>query len=190
MQPVQGSSTTPASRLILAAILINFVYGMITALLGTILPALSSRLHLTPEQNGSAALAQAAGMIVASLATGILIDYRGVKIGLVLGLGTIMIALLSLTQASAASGVVVAIALLGLGGGVQVTAGNAFVNAISDKLRAALFNLLLMFFGLGGLVTPFIAANLLPDDPARLSYIAAAMTAATLAMVISIRVPS
>ena len=40
--------------LILAAILAIFVYGMIAAMLGTILPGLSERFHLTPRQNGTA----------------------------------------------------------------------------------------------------------------------------------------
>ena len=39
--------------LILAAILALFVYGMIAAMLGTILPALSTRFQLTPKQNGN-----------------------------------------------------------------------------------------------------------------------------------------
>ena len=37
--------------LIFAAILAIFVYGMIAAMLGTILPDLSDRFHLTPTQN-------------------------------------------------------------------------------------------------------------------------------------------
>ena len=43
--------------LIFAAILAIFVYGMIAAMLGTILPDLSDRFHLTPTQNGTIAFA-------------------------------------------------------------------------------------------------------------------------------------
>jgi Mg/Co/Ni transporter MgtE len=42
----------PTRMLIFAAILAIFVYGMIAAMLGTILPDLSDRFHLTPTQNG------------------------------------------------------------------------------------------------------------------------------------------
>jgi fucose permease len=47
--------------LILAAILAIFVYGMIAAMLGTILPDLSARFNLSPQQNGTIALMQAIG---------------------------------------------------------------------------------------------------------------------------------
>ena len=53
--------------LILAAILAIFVYGMIAAMLGTILPALSEKFHLTPSQNGTIAFVQALGLMIASL---------------------------------------------------------------------------------------------------------------------------
>ena len=47
--------------LIFAAILAIFVYGMIAAMLGTILPDLSERFHLTPTQNGTIALCAGIG---------------------------------------------------------------------------------------------------------------------------------
>ncbi len=47
--------------LIFAAIVAIFVYGMIAAMLGTILPDLSDRFHLSPSQNGTIAFAQAWG---------------------------------------------------------------------------------------------------------------------------------
>ena len=72
--------------LILAAILAIFVYGMTAAMLGTILPDLSARFHLTPKQNGTIAFCQALGLILASIGVGPLIDYEGKKVGLVLGL--------------------------------------------------------------------------------------------------------
>ena len=80
--------------LIFAAILAIFVYGMIAAMLGTILPELSDRFHLTPTQNGTIAFAQALGLMIASLGVGPLLDTQGDKIGLILGLVFIAIALL------------------------------------------------------------------------------------------------
>ncbi len=56
--------------LIFAAILAILVYGMIAAMLGTILPDLSDRFHLTPTQNGTIAFVQALGLIIASLGVG------------------------------------------------------------------------------------------------------------------------
>ena len=75
--------------LIFAAILAIFVYGMIAAMLGTILPDLSDRFHLTPTQNGTIAFSQALGLIIASVGVGPLLDTQGDKVGLILGLAFI-----------------------------------------------------------------------------------------------------
>src|SRR4051794_21260057 len=88
------------SRLIPAAILAIFVYGMIAAMLGTILPDLSKRFNLTPDQNGTIALAQALGLIVASISVGPLIDNKGKKTGLVLGLALITLSLFGLPNST------------------------------------------------------------------------------------------
>ena len=58
--------------LIVSAILAIFIYGMIAAMLGTILPELSDRFHLSPRQNGTIAFAQALGLIIASVGVGVL----------------------------------------------------------------------------------------------------------------------
>jgi fucose permease len=63
--------------LIFAVIVAILVYGMIAAMLGTILPDLSDRFHLSPSQNGTIALAQALGLILASLGVGPLLDSEG-----------------------------------------------------------------------------------------------------------------
>ena len=91
--------------LILAAILAIFVYGMIAAMLGTILPDLSRQFQLTPDQNGTIAFAQALGLIIASVSVGPLIDTRGKKVGLVLGLGLSTVALFLLPQSSGFAGI-------------------------------------------------------------------------------------
>ena len=166
--------------LILAAILAIFVYGMIAAMLGTILPDLSARFHLTPSQNGQIAFAQALGLIVASIGVGPLIDNEGKKAGLVLGLSLITLALFALPQSKGFRAVMGYMLLLGLGGGVIVTAANALVSDISQARRASTLNLLNLFFGLGGLATPFISANLLKRNSVKLCYTVAVLTAVTL----------
>jgi len=139
--------------LIFAAILAIFVYGMIAAMLGTILPELSERFHLTPSQNGAIAFAQALGLMIASLAVGPLLDTEGDKIGLILGLACIVIALFVLPRSKGFGTIVV---------------------------RATALNLVNLFFGLGGLTTPFISANLFKRDWVRLCYTVASLTVLTL----------
>ena len=98
--------------LILAAIVAIFVYGMIAAMLGTILPELSDRFHLTPTQNGTIAFAQALGLIIASVGVGPLLDNEGDKIGLILGLVFIAIALFLLPRSRGFSSIVLLLFLL------------------------------------------------------------------------------
>src|SRR5579883_583872 len=175
--------------LILAAILAIFVYGMIAAMLGTILPDLSARFNLTPSQNGTIAFAQALGLIIASIAVGPMIDNEGKKAGLVLGLALIALALFALPKSKGYRSVMLYLFLLGLGGGVIVTAANSLVSDISEARRATTLNLLNLFFGLGGLATPFISANLLSRNSIRLCYTVAVLTAATLFVHIATPMP-
>ena len=147
--------------LILAAVLAIFVYGMIAAMLGTILPALSDRFHLTPNQNGKIAVAQALGLIVSSLGVGPLIDNEGKRVGLLLGLALVAIALAVLPKSNGFGSVVALLFVLGLGGGIVTTVANALVADVGEAHRGTALNLVNIFFGLGGMATPFISANLL-----------------------------
>ena len=166
--------------LILAAIIAIFIYGMIAAMLGTILPELSDRFHLSPSQNGTIAFAQALGLILASLAAGPLIDNEGKKLGIVLGLGLIAIALFVLPRAPGFRSIVALLFLLGAGGGIMVTGANALASDVGEAHRAMALNLANLFFGLGALTTPLIAANLFKRNWVRLCYTIASLTVVTL----------
>jgi fucose permease len=69
--------------------------------------------------------------------------------------------------------------LLGLGGGIIVTASNALVSDISEDRRASTLNLLNLFFGLGGLLTPLIGGKVLAGNTIALCYLVAVLTAVT-----------
>jgi fucose permease len=166
--------------LIFAAILAIFVYGMIAAMLGTILPDLSDRFHLTPTQNGTIALVQALGLIIASLGVGPLLDTEGDKAGLILGLACIAVALFFLPRARGFRDILLLLFLLGMGGGIVVTGANALANSVSGSQSAIVLNLVNLFFGLGGLATPFIAANVFKKNWVRLCYTVASFTVAAL----------
>ena len=162
--------------LILAAIFAILIYGMIAAMLGTILPELSERFHLSPSQNGTIASAQALGLVLASVAVGPLLDSEGKKIGLVLGLALISIALFALPRSRGFPSIMFLLFLLGVGGGILVTGANSLVSDVSQSHRAFALNLVNLFFGLGGLATPFIAANLFGKNWVRLCYTIASLT--------------
>jgi fucose permease len=168
--------------LIFAAILATFIYGMIAAMLGTILPELSDRFHLTPRQNGTIALAQALGLIVASLAVGPLLDDGGKKAGLILGLAFISLALFALPRSPGFRSIVVLLFFLGVGGGIVVTGANALISDVGAAHRATTLNMVNLFFGLGGLATPFVSGHLFGRNWVRLCYSVACLTVITLAV--------
>jgi fucose permease len=168
--------------LIFAAILAIFVYGMIAAMLGTILPDLSERFRLTPTQNGTIAFAQALGLMIASLGVGPLLDNEGDKTGLILGLAFIAVALFWLPRSKGFRSIVFLLFLLGVGGGIVVTGANALVSGVSETHRATALNLVNLFFGLGGLATPFISANVFKKNWVRLCYTVASLTVVSLAI--------
>ncbi|PYT24408.1 MAG: hypothetical protein DMG57_28920 [Acidobacteria bacterium] len=163
-------------RLITAAILAIFVYGMIAAMLGTLLPSFK----LTPQQNSFLALLQAIGLAVASVTAGPLIDNRGNKTGMVLSLAIITVSVFTLPNVSGYLAIMICFLALGFGGGCLVTAANTLVSDISAERRASVMNLLNLFFGLGLMATPFIGGNLLANDAVKLCYLVAGLTAATL----------
>ncbi len=176
--------------LFLAAALAFFVYGMVAAMLGTILPELSRKFGLTPNQNGQIALAQALGLMLGSLTAGPLIDAEGYKAGLVTGLGLVLFVLRWLPRSKGYGHIVLLLFLLGLAGGTIVTGANSLAYDIGGERQAATLNLLNLFFGLGGLATPFLLANLLKGNSARLCSVAAALAGGTLVLHAAVRMPA
>jgi fucose permease len=76
---------------------------------------------------------------------------------------------------------------LGLGGGVLVTGANALASDVNPARRGTTLNLLNLFFGLGGLLTPIITANILSGDAVRMCYVAA--VAATITLIVNVISP-
>jgi fucose permease len=175
--------------LIFATVLAVFIYGMIASMLGTILPDLSDRFGLSPSQNGTIAFAQALGLIIASLGVGPLLDNEGKKIGLILGLAFIAIALFLLPRSTGFRSIVCLLFLLGIGGGIVVTGANSLVSDVGAAHRAVALNLVNLFFGLGGLATPFISANLFARNWVRLCYMVAFLTVVTVVFQVFTKMP-
>jgi fucose permease len=164
-----------------AAILGIFVYGIIAAMLGTILPDLSKKYSLTPKQNGNIALIQALGLMIGSFCSGPLMDIYGKQVGMLLGLGLVAVSLFALRAAGGYTPVALALFVLGLGGGVVVNGANSLNTVIDPIHPSSIANLLNLFFGLGGLVTPFVAANLFKSDSKKLTFFAAILAVVALA---------
>ena len=156
--------------LILAATLAVFVYGLIAPILGALLPAYA----LTPSQEGSLTLTNALGLVVASLSAGPIIDLKGNKLALLSGLGLVIVSLLAAPNAGGFSGLLLTYFVLGLGGGIVVTAANALAGSVDPTRRGSALNFLNLFFGLGGIVTTYVASEHISPDT--LCYLIAGLT--------------
>jgi fucose permease len=167
-----------------------FLYGTIASMLGTLLPDLSTHFHLTPRQNGGIAAVQALGLVLASIAAGPLIDGRGKKIGFIMGMMLIVVALFALPVSVGWKTVMVAMFVLGLGGGILVTAANNLVSDIGESKRASMLSFANMFFGLGALLTPMAAANLFHGNAVGLCYLVAALAVGVLLLEVSTPMPA
>jgi fucose permease len=178
-----------SDRLMSAGILDFFLYGTIASMLGTLLPDLSTKYHLSPKENGEIASLQALGLMVASITAGPLIDNKGKKTGFLVGLILIVLSVLGLPNSSGWGMIAACMFLLGLGGGTIVTGANTLVSDVGEVKRASMLNFAHLFFGVGGLLTPFVAANILGGNPIRLSYLVAFLALLTLAFHATITMP-
>ena len=173
--------------LIFVACLVIFVYGMLSSLLGTIIPGLADQLHLTNSVIGYIALAQGIGLAGTSVFAGALMDRKGTKLGVSVGLVATIAGLGLLTQSANAFSIAISMAVLGFGGSSVIVGANAIANEAGGERRAAALNFLNVFSGLGGLVTPFVAGNLLGANPRRTAV--AGLLATILVLVVALLTP-
>ena len=170
--------------LITAATLAIFVYGLIAPILGALLPTYS----LNPDEQGNLAMAQALGLVVASLSAGPVIDVKGSKMALLTGLSLIVLSLVAAPNAGGYGGLLVVYFILGVGGGIVVTGANTLVGAVEPSRRGSALNFLNLFFGLGGIITTYVGSGTVA--PAALCYAIAALTAIALVVNAATLMPS
>jgi fucose permease len=160
--------------LIVSAILAIFVYGLIAPILGALLPTYG----LTAGQQGTLATLYALGLVVASLSAGPIIDIKGNKLALLSGLALIVIALAGAPNAGGYTGLLFVYFILGVGGGIVVTGSNALAGAVDTSRRSSVLNFLNLFFGLGSIITTYIASEHI--DASAVCYLIAGLAAVAL----------
>lgn len=179
--------------LILSAILSILVYGIVAATWGNLAAFLGNPGHppgFSDAQLGTIATAQALGLVVASISVGPLIDIKGKKSSLLLGLTLVSLSLAALPSLeNDFTLVLTCLAVLGLGGGIIVTGAMALASNVSQTRRASVLNLVNLFFGLGGLLTPLITVHLLGDNAGAMCYVAAVLGVIALAVNASTAMP-
>lgn len=140
-----------------------FVFGIVMALLGAVMPVLSERLSLGLDDVGTLFLVTNAAMLAASLIVGPSMDRFGMKLPLALGAVLVALALVGIARSGRFLGLLPALAFLGLGGGALNASTNTLVADLHDDppAKAAALNVLGVFFGFGALFLPFTVGALL-----------------------------
>lgn len=170
-----------------------FVFGIVMALLGAILPSLAGRLKFDLADMGTLFLVMNAAMLASSLALGLAMDRFGMKPPLTLGPLLVAAALIIVVRATAFTDLLAAVVLLGAGGGALNGATNTLVADLHDdpKRKGAGLNLLGVFFGFGALLLPFaIGALLARLSVGRLLAAAALLCAAVGVFASGLRFPA
>ena len=153
-----------------------FVFGIVMALLGAILPAMAGRLEFQVADIGTLFLVMNGAMLAASLVLGLAMDRFGIKPPLAIGAFLVAAALVIVARATALSDLLAAVVLLGIGGGALNGGTNTLVADLHEdpQQKNAALNLLGVFFGFGALLLPFAIGALL----ARFSLAALLLAAA------------
>lgn len=168
-------------RLFSAACAGMFVFGIVMALLGTLfgLPAVRARLGVNLAQQGDIFFLLYAGLLLATIVVGPLLDRFGHRVVLLFSAVLVALALLALRWAHGFLAGAIPAFVLGLGGGGINTSANAFVSELYGEERGAMLNLLGVFYGVGALFIPLLAASL----TAHFSYEELLLVGAILAIV-------
>src|SRR6266576_2925471 len=143
--------------LMIIAFLGIFVYGLLAALPGSVLPTLERNQYL-PNDSAVATflLINAVGAVLAYAVSGPIIDRIGKKFALLFGAAMVIASMagfsLTVAKVHASSALLLIFAcslMLGLGANAIFAAGHALVADVASSWRNAALNLLDVCFGLG-----------------------------------------
>ena len=136
------------------------VFGIVFAVLGTVfgLPAMRLRLRINLAQQGNLFFLLYLGIFCASLLIGPLIDHFGHKPNLLLSSALVAAAMMSFAAADSCRSAALAAVLLGVGGGGLNLCTNVLVSEVYGEQRGPMLNLLGIFFGVGAISVPLLAA--------------------------------
>jgi FHS family glucose/mannose:H+ symporter-like MFS transporter len=131
--------------------------GIVTVLLGPVLPVLSARWSLNDAQAGELFTAQFLASTLGVLLSGALVPKLGYRIAMVLGLIFMAAGVGFLPLGSRIVGIA-AVACYGIGLGVTIPTCNLLVAEVNPLTRAAALSLLNFSWSVGAMACPFLLA--------------------------------
>ncbi|HRD01728.1 MAG TPA: MFS transporter [Candidatus Saccharicenans sp.] len=172
----EGSPARDLTRKLTAASSAGiFIFGIVMAILGAILPQLTSLLHLDKAQAGNLFFFMNLGMLLSSLFFGPLVDRFGFKIFLAGSCLLVSLSFAGLAFSASYYPVLFSVVVLGLAGGVLNGGSNALINDLHPSRRAAALNFLGIFFGIGAMFIPLIIGSFLHQLELRFVILIAAV---------------
>ena len=163
-----GNQTSGSLLLMIIAFVGIFLYGLLAALPGSVLPTLERNQYLPNDSTvGTFLLINAIGAVLAYAISGPIIDRIGKKFALFLGSALVAVSMvgfaLTVTKVGAASALFLIFGcslVLGLGANAIVAAGHALVADVASAWRNSALNLLDICFGLGLASLPLVVQSL------------------------------
>ena len=161
-----------------------FVFGIVMAVLGTLfgLPEMRQRLKIDLAQQGNVFLLLYVGILLATLVAGPVIDSIGNKVILVTSAVLVASGMAGFAYAHSFGGAAIPAVLLGLGGGGLNTSTNALVSDLYGEDRGPMLNVLGIFYGIGALGIPLLAAVIAGHLPIALQLLICAGLAGACAL--------
>jgi len=129
--------------------------GIVTVLLGPVLPTLSARWSLSDAQAGEFFTAQFLASTVGVALSGVLVPRLGYRVVIVLGLVFMAAGVAALPLGSRLLGMA-AVAAYGIGLGLAIPACNLLVAEVNPEKRAAAVSLLNFSWSVGAVACPFL----------------------------------
>jgi MFS transporter, FHS family, glucose/mannose:H+ symporter len=152
------SESTKGSAAAQARLLINLgfvVAGVVTTVLGPLLPILISRWSMSDERAGTFLALQFFGNLAGIASLGLLISRRGYRLTLSLGFGVIALGILALALGNESMGLM-ATALYGYGLGLILAGTNLWVADVAGSRRAGALSILNAAWGIGAIASPVL----------------------------------
>lgn len=138
-----------------------FVFGIVMAILGAILPSLFDKIQFNKSEAGNLFFTMNLAMLLMSLIFGPVVDRFGYKLFLIFCSFLVVFSLFLFTSASNYTLILTAAVVLGFGGGGLNGGTNALTSDIHPDKRSSALNLLGIFFGFGALTIPFLIGIML-----------------------------
>jgi len=138
-----------------------FVFGIVMAILGAILPSLFERVGFGAGAAGNLFLTMNFAMLATTVFFGPLVDRFGFKSLLAVSAFLVALAFFLLSRAASYGLILAAAVVLGLGGGGLNGGANALTSDLHEgEKRGTALNVLGIFFGFGALSIPFLIGTL------------------------------